>query len=171
MGPNHDRATNLKNIKRIGIIGAGEAGIGTAKMLLAAGFDCTVFERNSRLGGVWTDGYLDFGVQVQRELYEIPDFPHSPDTPDFTPGPVVQKYLEDYAREFGVTPHIRFNTTVTALEEPGECDQGWTLSSRGPDGVTRREHFDFVVIAIGVYPQWMLDVFKVSMDGILGFLQ
>ncbi len=45
---------DLKNIKRIGIIGAGEAGIGTAKMLLAAGYDCTVFERNACLGGVWT---------------------------------------------------------------------------------------------------------------------
>jgi hypothetical protein len=29
-----------------------------------AGFECTLFERNARLGGVWSDGYLNFGAQV-----------------------------------------------------------------------------------------------------------
>lgn len=52
------------NIKTVGIIGTGVAGLATAKTLLAEGLDCTQFERYATLGGVWSDGYLNFGVQV-----------------------------------------------------------------------------------------------------------
>ena len=41
--------------------------------------------------------------------------------------------------------------SAAALEESKRGREGWQLSSRGSDGVTRHEHFDFVVIAIGVY--------------------
>ena len=122
------------HVRRIAVIGAGEAGLSTAKMLLSAGYECTVFERNSRVGGVWTTGYLEFGIQVQRELYEIPDHPLPPDAPDFTPGPMIQSYLEDYADRFGVTPHVRLETTVTAVRERGDGREGWELSYRAADG-------------------------------------
>ena len=62
------------NVRRVGIIGAGVAGLATAKTLLADGIDCVVFERGERLGGVWADGYSNFGVQIQKELYEFPDW-------------------------------------------------------------------------------------------------
>ena len=74
-----------------------------------------MFERGSVLGGVWSSGYLNFGVQVQRELYEFPDWPLPSDVPNFTPGPIIQRYLEDYAKHFGVWSRICFDTTVTAL--------------------------------------------------------
>lgn len=144
---------NFENIKRIGIIGAGEAGVGTAKMLLSQGFDCTVFERNNQIGGVWTTGYLDFGIQVQRELYEIPDFPQPIDSPDFTPGPQVRQYLQDYADSFGVTPHVRLSTTVTGVSKPTAGQRSWTIISVDREGREQVEEFDLVVIAIGVYSQ------------------
>ena len=139
------------NIERVGIIGAGEAGIATAKMLLAEGYECTVFERNPRIGGVWTTGYLEFGTQVQRELYEIPDWPLPGDAPDFTPGPQIRVYLQSYADHFGVTPHVRLNTSVTGLHERGDGEPGWALVYRNPDGSEVSENFDLVVIAMGVY--------------------
>lgn len=142
---------NFENIQRVGIIGAGEAGLATAKMLLGAGYRCTVFERNSRIGGVWTGGYLDFGVQVQRELYEVPDWPLPVETPDFPPGPQVCAYLEDYADQFGVTPQVRLNTTVVGVNEREDGAPGWTLAYRGPDGVEARKDFDLVVVAMGIY--------------------
>ncbi|NQV20806.1 MAG: NAD(P)-binding protein, partial [Rhodospirillales bacterium] len=80
----------LKNIKRVGIIGTGVAGLSTAKALLANGLDCVLFERSDRVGGVWADGYSNFGVQAPKELYEFPDWPLPEDTPNFTPGPVFQ---------------------------------------------------------------------------------
>jgi dimethylaniline monooxygenase (N-oxide forming) len=142
---------DLTAVKNVGIIGAGEAGIATAKMLLNEGIRCTVFERNDQIGGVWTTGYLDFGLQVQRELYEFPDYPQPADAPDFTPGPQVCRYIQDYADHFGVTPNVRLNTTVTSLNEVDNGKAGWSLTYRTVDGHEQTEHFDLVVVAIGVY--------------------
>jgi cation diffusion facilitator CzcD-associated flavoprotein CzcO len=64
---------DMNDVKRVGIIGAGVAGLATAKILTAQGLDCTVFEKADRLGGVWADGYSNFGVQAQKELYQFPD--------------------------------------------------------------------------------------------------
>ncbi|MGH8594954.1 MAG: NAD(P)-binding protein [Gammaproteobacteria bacterium] len=75
----------LTKVKRVGIIGAGVAGLSTTKLLLAQGLDCTVFDRSSVLGGVWAVGYSNFGVQVQRELYEFPDWPLPEDVPRLHP--------------------------------------------------------------------------------------
>ncbi len=135
---------------RVAIIGAGVAGLCAARQLIAAGFDCTLFERNDTPGGVWSDGYLNFGVQVQRELYEFPDWPLPADTPDFTPGPTIHRYLLDYADHFGITPHIRLGTRVTRLGASDSGDQTWIVESN--DGTqTRQEVFDLVLVCIGLY--------------------
>ena len=136
--------------RKIAIIGAGVAGLSTARQLIGAGFDCTLFERNAVLGGVWSDGYLNFGAQVQRELYEFPDWPLPQGTPDFTPGPIIQKYLQDYADHHGISSKIRFNTWVTSLAENDSSDAGWTLTS-DKERETNEEHFDQVVICVGLY--------------------
>ena len=126
---------HTSNINKIAIIGAGVAGLATARQLIAEGFDCTLFERNEVLGGVWSDGYLNFGVQVQRELYEFPDWPLPEDTPNFTPGPIIEKYLCDYADHFGISSKIRFNTRVTSLAEKDSPSPGWTITSENGGGI------------------------------------
>lgn len=136
--------------RKIAIIGAGVAGLSTARQLIGEGFDCTLFERNAVLGGVWSDGYLNFGAQVQRELYEFPDWPLPEGTPDFTPGPIIQKYLHDYADHHGISSKIRFNTRVISLAETDSSDAGWTLTSEN-ERETNEEHFDQVVICVGLY--------------------
>lgn len=137
-------------IQRVGIVGAGVAGLAAARELIAAGKSCTVFERYDRLGGVWSDGYLNFGVQVQKELYEFPDWPLPKDTPNFTPGPVIQQYLYDFAKHFGVAPHIRFSTRVTQIAERNGPGSGWYVTSY-KDGKEARDEFDMIVICVGLY--------------------
>ena len=141
-----------QGVRHVGIIGAGVAGLATAKTLMAEGLDCTVFERAERLGGVWADGYSNFGVQVQKELYQFPDWPLPDDAPNFTPGPIFQKYLEDYADHFEVRPHIRLGARVRELEPRDGTDAGWILTVEA-DGGTTRESFDLVVIATGLYSE------------------
>jgi len=137
-------------VQTVGIIGAGVSGISTAKILMGEGYECTVFERRGELGGVWADGYLNFGVQVQKELYEFPDWPLPPDTPQFTPGPVFQKYLSDYCDEFGVRARIRFDTEVTGIAPREGNRAGWVLTLR--DGANEsKADFDLVVISIGTF--------------------
>ena len=141
---------DFTRVKRVGIVGAGVSGLATARTLISQGLDCTVFDRNDVLGGVWSDGYPNFGLQVQSELYEFPDWPLPEGTPDFTPGPIIQKYLTDFADHFGITPRIRFNTEVTGISERGKRGNGWTISTRAK-GRVKKENFDLVVICIGLY--------------------
>ena len=111
-------------VQSVAIIGAGVSGLATARVLIQQGIDCTVFERAPVLGGVWMVGYSNFGAQVPRDLYEFPDWPLPKDTPDFTPGPIIQKYLEDFAAHFAITPRIRFNIDVTGIAERDGADSG-----------------------------------------------
>ncbi|MBT5050548.1 MAG: NAD(P)-binding domain-containing protein [Rhodospirillaceae bacterium] len=141
---------DYSGVKNAAIIGAGVAGLATARILLAQGITCTVYERGDRIGGVWAAGYSNFGAQVQRELYEFPDWPLPSDTADFTPGPIIQKYLVDYADHFAITPAIRFGETVIGLEQNGEMGGGWTVTS-DRDSERRVETYDIAVICIGLY--------------------
>ena len=118
----------MTNVGKVGIIGAGVAGLSTAKLLIEQGLECVVFERGDTLGGVWADGYSNFGVQVQKELYEFPDWPLPKDVSNFTPGPVIQQYLEDYAQHFGILPHIQFNSVVANIEEEADGSSAFVVS-------------------------------------------
>jgi len=142
----------LDGVHTVAIIGAGVAGLATAKTLLAEGLDCTVFERAERLGGVWADGYSNFGVQVQKELYEFPDWPLPPDTPTFTPGPVFQAYLERYGDHFGVRHSLRLGSRVTRIERRPDGRPGWLIRSE-TSGEEGAELFDLVVVATGLYSE------------------
>jgi dimethylaniline monooxygenase (N-oxide forming) len=145
-------SNNACQIRRIAIVGAGISGLAAARTLLKQGFDCTVFERRSSLGGVWADGYLNFGVQVQRELYEFPDWPLPADASNFTPGPEFQRYLVGYAAHFGVLPHVRFGCTVLDLNERVLPERGWRIIYRDAAG-EQAEDFDLAIVCIGLYSE------------------
>lgn len=134
-------------VKTACIIGAGVAGLASARVLKEIGVDCSVFERNNKIGGVWTDGYLDYGVQVPKELYEFPDYPLPADTPSFTPGPIFQQYLEEFARHFGIIDNIEFETEVLNVEQDVS---GWTVAT-SKDREISTNRFDLVIVAVGLY--------------------
>lgn len=139
-----------RTIKTIGIIGAGVAGIGAARLLGQAGYDCEVFEQNEKLGGVWSAGYHTFGLQTPRSLYEIPDYPMPDSYPRVPSGAELQAYLENYAKDFRVYDRIRFNTVITGLEQ--QADGRWSVSFRDrKTGVSGSQAVDFLVVASGLY--------------------
>ena len=141
---------NATKVNQIAVIGAGISGLLAAKTLLGEGLSCTVFERSNAVGGVWADGYANFGVQVQKELYQFPDWPLPPDAPDFTPGPVFQKYVEGYCAAFGLTPHIRMNTEVLGLSPRPDGQEGWMLSYQA-NAKAHQQAFDLVVVCVGAF--------------------
>ncbi|MBX9606826.1 MAG: NAD(P)/FAD-dependent oxidoreductase [Gammaproteobacteria bacterium] len=136
-------------IRTVGISGAGVAGLVTAKTLKRRGYVCTLFERGSRLGGVWAAGYSNFGAQVQRELYEFPDWPQPTHVPDFTPGPMIRDYLEQYAKHFDIWPLIRFGATVTQVSRQADAT-GWRVDY-SHEGQSQISAFYFVVVCTGLY--------------------
>lgn len=134
-------------VKTAAIIGAGVSGLATAKCLKEKGIECAVFDRNAELGGVWAEGYDGFGVQIQKDLYEFPDFPLPADVPHFTPGPQFQKYMEDYCDHFDIRDSLRLGIRVQSLERAGD---GWRLEVDA-DGEVETVGVDLVVIATGLY--------------------
>jgi len=131
----------------IAIIGAGIAGLCTAKTLLALGYDVQVFEKEPDLGGVWSSArrYPGLTTQNPRETYCFSDWPMPSDFPEWPSGAQMQAYLQSYADHFGVTPHIRFATPVDAAA-PRVDGPGWTISTGG-----KQEAFDWVIACNGIF--------------------
>jgi dimethylaniline monooxygenase (N-oxide forming) len=142
----------MKNstIRTIGIIGAGVAGIGAARLLGQAGFDCEVFEKGDQVGGVWTAGYHTFGLQTPKSLYEVPDYPIPDHYPRVPSGAELQAYFENYAKDYKVYEKIRFNTEINRLEQ--HKNGSWLVQyNDNKSGLSEKKQFDFVVVASGIY--------------------
>ncbi|MFD8000471.1 flavin-containing monooxygenase [Streptomyces mirabilis] len=131
---------------RIAIIGAGAAGLATAKVLLQAGHHVTVFDKAPDVGGVWsrTRRYPGLTTQSPKTQYSLSDFPMPKSYPEWPTGEQIQSYLEAYAAEFAVDSTLRLNTEVTAARVAGNGQ--WTVTTR--DGT---ELFDRLVVANGVF--------------------
>ncbi|RZJ59103.1 MAG: NAD(P)/FAD-dependent oxidoreductase [Acidovorax sp.] len=135
-------------IRSVGIVGAGFAGLSTAKVLRAFGFEVTVFEKEPDVGGVWAASrrYPGLTTQNPRTTYALSDFPMPAHYPEWPSGQQVQAYLQSYAEHFGLVPHLRMSTVVerAVLDE----DAGtWAVQTRPAqsqgqgDGVTPMDAF------------------------------
>ena len=131
---------------RVGIIGAGVAGLTTAKVLTQAGHEVVVYDKAPDVGGVWsrTRRYPGLTTQSPKAQYSLSDFPMPRDYPEWPTGAQVQAYLAAYASHFGLDPALRLSTEVTsAVPAPGG---GWTVTAAGIDRALRR-----LVVANGVF--------------------
>lgn len=135
-------------VRTVGIIGAGFAGLSTAKTLRQFGFDVTVFEKDSEVGGVWSSSrrYPGLTTQNVRSTYALSDFPYPKGYPEWPTGEQVQKYLDAYVDAFNFRSCIHLNTEVTsAVQDPSTGRWVLETSTQG------RREFDFLVICNGIY--------------------
>jgi cation diffusion facilitator CzcD-associated flavoprotein CzcO len=138
---------------RIGIIGAGVAGLATAKTLLQAGHEVVVLDKTPDVGGVWSETrrYPGLTTQSPKATYALSDFAMPRRYPEWPTGEQVQAWLAAYASEFGVDQHLWLNTEVTRARPAGD-GSGWILELRGTvDGTTATETVDRLVVANGVF--------------------
>lgn len=135
----------------VAIVGAGFAGLSTAKIFRQFGFDVTVFEKDSEVGGVWSASrrYPGLTTQNVRSTYALSDYPYPKDYPEWPSGEQVQRYMEGYVDHFGLRPVIELDTEVVhaSLDESGPS---WTLTLR-KDGVESQRTFDRLVIGNGIF--------------------
>lgn len=135
----------------IAVIGAGIAGLCTAKTLMALGYDVDVYEKEPDLGGVWSASrrYPGLTTQNPRETYCFSDWPMPEDYPEWPTGAQMQAYLQSYADNFNVMPQIHFNHMIDqALPLPG--GQGWTLHITTPEGQVSRQ-YDWMIACNGIF--------------------
>lgn len=144
---------------RVCIVGAGVAGLATAKVLLADDFEVVLFEKERTLGGVWCESrtYPSLRTNNPRETYRFSDHPYPPSTDDYPTAEQVRDYLHSYAERFGVADHIRFHTEVIHAALSSGTDQGephWDITVRESAAErTESEQFDFLVVCNGVFSE------------------
>lgn len=141
----------------IAIIGAGFAGLSTAKVLRTVGFDVTVYEKAPDVGGVWsaTRRYPGVRTQNNKDTYALSDFPMPRGYPEWPSGEQVQAYLADYARHFGLEPFLRLGTEVVSAE-PTADGTGWTVTSRATGAALdapETRTYDHLVVANGIFSE------------------
>lgn len=137
--------------KRVCIIGAGNSGLGAAKIFKYQGHDVTIFERSHDIGGVWELSRSYPGIQTQspKELYSYSDFSMPDNYPEWPSGKQVYDYFRHYAEVHSLLPLIQFNTNVIALEQPQD-GQGWNVRV-DHKGHHSLHSFDFVVVCSGIF--------------------
>jgi hypothetical protein len=136
------------------IIGAGCSGITTAKRLRDHGllYDC--FEMSDDIGGNWyfnnpngaSSCYQSLHIDTSKWRLAFEDYPAPDDWPDFPHHAQLLQYFRDYAKHFGITETITFNTAVQTCERlPGGR---WRVALS--NGETR----DYDAIAVGNGHHW-----------------
>lgn len=142
-------------IKRVAIVGAGISGLAHADVFSRFGFQCVLFERAFRVGGVWAHSYAGVGLQNTRYGYHISSFPW-PFTPDLHPtAEQILRYLDAFvaARKFDV--RLR-HEVVSARERDGGWDVTVRIAGEGEGDrelKERVERFDHLVVSIGQYTE------------------
>ena len=144
---------------RVGIVGAGVAGLTTAKVLCQAGHEVVIYDKAPDVGGVWSRNrrYPGLTTQSPKAQYSLSDFPMPRDYPEWPTGEQIQAYLASYASHFGLEPMLRLSTEVTAAEPVP--DGGWAIPAGGraagtagsAGAVSTVEHVDKLVVANGVF--------------------
>jgi cation diffusion facilitator CzcD-associated flavoprotein CzcO len=115
---------------RVAVIGAGFGGLGAAVRLRRAGMtDFVVLERADSVGGTWRDNsYPGCACDVPSQLYSF-SFAPNPEWPrNFSGQPHIRSYLEKVTDNFGLRPHIRFNSEVHGMRwDSGELH--WVIKT------------------------------------------
>ncbi|MEU2258663.1 NAD(P)/FAD-dependent oxidoreductase [Nocardia xishanensis] len=136
---------------RVAVIGAGVAGLVTAKVLRDDGFDVVVFEKEPAVGGVWIESRTYPGLRTNNshDTYAFSDHPYSRSADMFPTAAQVREYLGSYVRRFRLEPHLRLSAEVIELSRQGPVFEVEVRS--GSDFTTW--FFDFVVVCTGVFSE------------------
>jgi dimethylaniline monooxygenase (N-oxide forming) len=115
----------------------------------------TVFEINSKLGGVWASNIGNTWTEMQTNLSKysccFSDFPLRNASNNLFPyAHEMHEYLQEYADHFKVMPHVKVNSKVIFITQI-EDDRWLVRWQHTLTGENMEEMFDFVVLASGMY--------------------
>jgi cation diffusion facilitator CzcD-associated flavoprotein CzcO len=100
---------------RVGILGAGLAGLGMAIRLKLEGIeDYVVWQRDADVGGTWwANTYPGCQCDIPSHLYSFSFAPNPEWRRTYAPQPEIEAYIRRVTDDFGLRPHIRLNCAVT----------------------------------------------------------
>ncbi|RYJ06182.1 MAG: hypothetical protein EON52_07665, partial [Actinomycetales bacterium] len=112
------------------VVGAGPAGLATAKNLGDADIPYDVVDRHDSPGGVWRYGepgstvYASTTMISSRRLIEFRGFAMPADWRDYPTHREALSYLVAYADHFRITPNLELGRGVASVRR---CDDGWLV--------------------------------------------
>lgn len=136
----------MESIVDVAIIGAGFAGLSAAiRLKQTTDAQFVVFERGREVGGTWRDNaYPGAGCDTPSPLYSLSFAPNPNWSRLFSKQPEIFGYLKNMVDQFGLRPHIRYQTEIKRTEFV-EADGHWRLTDQDGHVTTARA----VVLAIG----------------------
>ncbi|KAK8711188.1 hypothetical protein V6N13_146479 [Hibiscus sabdariffa] len=164
---------------KVAVIGAGIAGLLTARELQREGHHVTVFEKATKVGGNWiysqrgdTDPlgldpnreivhsslYKSLRTNLPRQAMSFLDYPFlkkegGDDQRTFPGHEEVLRFIEGFARDFGLMELIQFGHQVIRVELVDEVTHEWVVESRTRETEStwesKEELFEAVVICTG----------------------
>ncbi|KAI1652606.1 hypothetical protein F4813DRAFT_304401 [Daldinia decipiens] len=150
--------------KTVCIVGAGPSGLVAAKTLLhdtpGCSFKVTIFEAQSRIGGLWPirkddDGGLVHPLMVtnqSKHTVQFSDFAWQDSVPQFPRAWQVGQYLERYINEYSGAD-IRLGHKVVKVDL--QDDGSWNVQTESSEG-SETATFDYLLVTTGFFgkPIW-----------------
>ncbi|KAK3901020.1 hypothetical protein C8A05DRAFT_35327 [Staphylotrichum tortipilum] len=154
--------------KRVCIVGAGPSGLVAAKSLLhdasAGTFDVTLFDSQTRLGGLWpahgNDGtglvHPRMVANQSKHTVQFSDLAWPDDAPDLPRAWQIGQYLAQYHKTYCSDATLRLGTRVERAEplQPDASDgqeAGWMVHTCSVEGEVKQEQFDYLLVASGFF--------------------
>ncbi|KAH8719251.1 putative dimethylaniline monooxygenase [Phaeosphaeriaceae sp. PMI808] len=137
------------------IVGSGWFGLGAARAYIQChpNQKIAILESNKTVGGTWSEARLYPGLKSNNMLgsYEFPDFPMDEKTYGVKPlahipGVVLNRYLTDFAKFYGIYDRLQFDSTVDLVESN---ESGWAITVTTA-GRERKVHSTKLILATGL---------------------
>lgn len=150
---------------RVGVVGAGAAGLCAIKHSLSFGCDVIAFEQTENVGGTWvyseltgddkhgngihSSMYEGLRTNLPKELMAFPDFPFPPGERSFITASEVHDYLNSYADTFELRRHIRFEHHVERVRPLARTGTWELVAINHLAGKPERFFFDILLVCNG----------------------
>jgi cation diffusion facilitator CzcD-associated flavoprotein CzcO len=114
------------------VVGAGFSGLAAGRELRLRGIEkFLILDRADGVGGTWRQNtYPGIEVDVPSMAYSYRFAPNPNWSRVYAPGSELLQYAEDCADSFGLRPHLRFDTTITAMRFDTTTDL-WSITIDG----------------------------------------
>ncbi len=134
---------------KVVIIGARFSGLCAAIRLKDLGIPFEIIEKNPDVGGTWLENaYPGCAVDTPNHFYSYSFNPNEAWSRHFSRRDELLAYIRATVDKYGLRPHIRFGTEVTAAA----FDEGtarWQVTLRGQDGLAETIATNAVISAVG----------------------
>ncbi|KAH0755188.1 hypothetical protein KY290_025458 [Solanum tuberosum] len=144
--------------RKVAVIGAGASGLVTARELRREGHRVVVFEKSNQLGGLWVYNprvetdllsldpnreiihsslYKSLRTNLPRQLMSFSDYSfdcaENVNRLNFPGHEEVLKFLNEFAKDFGINELIRFNTEVVRVAPVEFGGNHWIVESKSEE--------------------------------------